>query len=192
MRALARTLVLSGLGMTICNGSYPASQGEHLVSHYIDMFAPASRPSYLHGEQVAVATLAMARLQKRMLDGAAAGAARDDRVGGVARRPLRPGDRPLVLARIRAQGADRGRRGTLTQRVRERWDDGARRDRCASSLPAERIADVLRRAGAPTTPAQIGVTPAFFARAVREARFLRDRYTFLDLAGDAGCLDEAR
>ena len=41
MRALARTLVLSGLGMTICDGSYPASQGEHLISHYIDMFAPA-------------------------------------------------------------------------------------------------------------------------------------------------------
>ncbi len=27
MRALARTLVLLGLGMTICDGSYPASQG---------------------------------------------------------------------------------------------------------------------------------------------------------------------
>ena len=44
MRALARTLVLSGLGMTICGGSYPASQGEHLISHYIDMFAPAEPP----------------------------------------------------------------------------------------------------------------------------------------------------
>jgi len=30
---LARTLVWSGLGMTICGGSYPASQGEHLISH---------------------------------------------------------------------------------------------------------------------------------------------------------------
>jgi len=28
---LARTLVLSGFGMTICGGSYPASQGEHLM-----------------------------------------------------------------------------------------------------------------------------------------------------------------
>ena len=52
MRVLARTLVLSGLGMTICGGSYPASQGEHLISHYIDMFAPAGRAEYFHGEQV--------------------------------------------------------------------------------------------------------------------------------------------
>ncbi len=64
MRALARTLVLSGIGMTICGGSYPASQGEHLISHYIDMFAPADRGTYLHGEQVAVTTLTMARIQE--------------------------------------------------------------------------------------------------------------------------------
>ena len=64
MRALARTLILSGLGMTICDGSYPASQGEHLISHYIDMFAPAGRGAYFHGEQVAVATLTMARIQE--------------------------------------------------------------------------------------------------------------------------------
>ena len=43
MRALARTLVLSGIGMTICGGSYPASQGEHLISHYIDMLSAPAR-----------------------------------------------------------------------------------------------------------------------------------------------------
>jgi glycerol-1-phosphate dehydrogenase [NAD(P)+] len=56
MRALARTLVLSGIGMTLCGGSYPASQGEHLISHYIDMRSPPARADYLHGEQVAVST----------------------------------------------------------------------------------------------------------------------------------------
>ena len=30
---------------------------------------------------------------------------------------------------------------------------------------------------------------AFYADAVRHARFLRNRYTFLDLAADAGVLD---
>ena len=67
MRSLARTLVLSGLGMTLCGGSYPASQGEHLISHYIDMFAPATRGKFFHGEQVAVATLTMARIQEDVL-----------------------------------------------------------------------------------------------------------------------------
>jgi glycerol-1-phosphate dehydrogenase [NAD(P)+] len=67
MRVLARTLVLSGLGMTICGGSHPASQGEHLISHYIDMFAPRERAAFFHGEQVAVATLTMAQIQEAML-----------------------------------------------------------------------------------------------------------------------------
>ena len=56
-------------------------------------------------------------------------------------------------------------------------------------MPSSRIADVLRRAGVPATPRDLGLTDEFFGRAVREARFLRDRYTFLDLAADARCLD---
>ena len=47
----------------------------------------------------------------------------------------------------------------------------------------------MKRAGGPTTPADIGLEPAFYAGAVRNARFLRDRYTFLDLADDSGYLD---
>jgi glycerol-1-phosphate dehydrogenase [NAD(P)+] len=53
-------------------------------------------------------------------------------------------------------------------------------------VPVERIRAVLRRAGCPTTPEEIGLAPAFYASAVRNARFLRDRYTFLDLAADSG------
>jgi len=53
-------------------------------------------------------------------------------------------------------------------------------------LSAERIRAVLQRAGCPTGPAQIGLAPTFYATAVRNARFLRNRYTFLDLADDSG------
>jgi glycerol-1-phosphate dehydrogenase [NAD(P)+] len=55
-------------------------------------------------------------------------------------------------------------------------------------IPAERIHDALRRAGCPTTPEEIGLSPEFYATAVRNARFLRNRYTFLDLADDTGLL----
>jgi glycerol-1-phosphate dehydrogenase [NAD(P)+] len=66
-RHLVRTLVLSGFGMTLCGGSYPASQGEHLLSHYIDMMGPPELPHAFHGEQTGVCALAMARLQDRIL-----------------------------------------------------------------------------------------------------------------------------
>jgi glycerol-1-phosphate dehydrogenase [NAD(P)+] len=48
----------------------------------------------------------------------------------------------------------------------------------------------MRRAGGPLSSIDIGVAPAFYAGAVQHARYLRDRFTFLDLAGDAGLLKD--
>ena len=47
--------MLSGFGMTICGGSYPASQGEHLISHHIEMMPPLGWEPALHGEQIVIA-----------------------------------------------------------------------------------------------------------------------------------------
>jgi glycerol-1-phosphate dehydrogenase [NAD(P)+] len=184
MRALARTLLLSGLGMTLCGGSYPASQGEHLVSHYIDMFAPPARADYLHGEQVAVATLATARLQERVLaqeppecaatqETEATLAARfGEEIGRSCWREFSQKALSATTAQAR------------TARLREVWPElRAAQQRVA--LGASRIERVLRRAGAPVTPEAIGVSEPFFERAMREARYLRNRLTFLDLAWSA-------
>jgi glycerol-1-phosphate dehydrogenase [NAD(P)+] len=75
----------------------------------------------------------------------------------------------------------------LEQRLRATWDDLRARLR-RDMIPAATIAAVLARAGCPASPADIGLTPQFYAAAVRNARFLRDRYTFLDLADDSGRL----
>jgi len=71
IRLLARVLVLSGFGMAICGNSMPASQGEHLISHYTDMMGDRSWPAAYHGEQIGVTTLTMARLQEAILAGPA-------------------------------------------------------------------------------------------------------------------------
>ncbi len=68
MERLVRTLLLSGFGTAICGNSRPASQGEHLISHFMDMFGDPAWPPAFHGEQIAVTTLTMARLQERLLD----------------------------------------------------------------------------------------------------------------------------
>jgi len=187
MRVLARTLVLSGLGMTICGGSYPASQGEHLISHYIDMFAPAGRAEYFHGEQVAVATLTMARMQQAMLAGPPPRVVAEP----VSREELlqRFGE-PIGAAcwsdyapkRLSPEAAE-----ALSARIAERWNDLCN-ELQNIIIPSARLAKVLGRAGCPRTPEAIGVTTEFYRRAVRDARFLRDRYTFLDLAAAAGRL----
>jgi glycerol-1-phosphate dehydrogenase [NAD(P)+] len=185
MRALARTLILSGLGMTICDGSYPASQGEHLISHYIDMFAPAGREPYFHGEQVAVATLTMARIQEEVL---AAGPPRlrpESIDCAELQRRLGAGIGESCWREFAAKQLTPDAEARLERHLADHWDDiGDSVGR--AMLPAARIETVLQRAGCPTTPEQIGISPAFYATAVRNARFLRNRYTFLDLADDSG------
>ncbi len=188
MRALARTLVLSGHGMTICGGSYPASQGEHLISHYIDMFAPPGRNACFHGEQVAVATLTMARLQEDVL---AAGPPRLHSCA-VTKDVLQrlfgeeTGASCWLEFEPKCLSGDAAER--LSRRIADVWDEWVRALR-AVMLPASRVATALARAGGPATPADIGLSPGFYAAAVRHARLLRNRYTFLDLAADSGRLE---
>src|SRR5205085_11915785 len=67
IRHLVRTLVLSGFGMTLCGGSYPASQGEHLLAHYIAILHPHDPHGPLHGEEIGVCTLVMAAVQEEIL-----------------------------------------------------------------------------------------------------------------------------
>lgn len=187
MRALARTLVLSGIGMTLCGGSYPASQGEHLVSHYLDMREAAPGAGRLHGEQVAVATIAMARIQEAMLDGPAP----ELRPSSTDEHALRAhfGDElgSACWREFAPKRLDAARARELTERVAARWLE-VRRLAASVALASDRLASVMRRAGGPVAPADIGVDASTWTAAVRHARFLRDRYTFLDLADDAGAL----
>lgn len=67
---LFQTLILSGKGMTHAGGSYPASQGEHMIAHAYEMMAQQQDYHYTepyHGELIAVTTLEMAALQESLL-----------------------------------------------------------------------------------------------------------------------------
>ncbi len=67
LKLLLEILLLSGLGMTIAGGSYPASQSEHLIAHTIDMKFPETSKNLLHGQMIAVTSLTAAKLQKSLL-----------------------------------------------------------------------------------------------------------------------------
>jgi glycerol-1-phosphate dehydrogenase [NAD(P)+] len=187
IRRLVKTLVLSGFGMTLCGGSEPASQGEHLISHYIDMLGdPAWRETF-HGEQIGVTTLTMARLQAQILDGPPPHI-----------EPSRLDEAALIhhfgpeLGRscwqeFRRKRVDPGAAIQLNHRIRERWDE-IRTRIGAIHKPPEELRAVLERAGAPTTPGALGWPAKFYRQAVRHARLIRNRYTFLDLACDSSFL----
>jgi glycerol-1-phosphate dehydrogenase [NAD(P)+] len=69
------------------------------------------------------------------------------------------------------------------------WSDIARQIE-AIHISSHTLEKALGRAGAPTKGQAIGVSDPDYEDAVLGARYLRDRFTFLDLADDAGRLGE--
>lgn len=188
MEKLARTLLLSGFGTAICGNSLPASQGEHLISHYGDMLPDAQRPFTFHGEQIGVTTLTMARLQGRMLDGPApvVSADRNTEADFVAR--FGPGLGSSCWADYSQKRLTEDKAARINQRIAAKWPE-IRAAIEAISLHADFLSLVLKEADAPRTPEDLGWPRASYQAAVRHAREIRNRYTFLDLAADAGALN---
>jgi glycerol-1-phosphate dehydrogenase [NAD(P)+] len=189
VRALTRLLVLAGLGMGIVGGSEPASMGEHLISHYVDLMAQP-HPGSLHGEQVGVATLTISRLQNAMLRAARPPEVRPTRLdpGALrARYGARLGDQ--CRAEFRAKAMDERGAERMNARLAEVWPAMSSRLR-EIMVPTERLEAAMAAAGAATSGLDLGLERGFYQGAVRHAREIRRRYSILDLAGDAGVLED--
>jgi glycerol-1-phosphate dehydrogenase [NAD(P)+] len=193
-------LILTGIAMQISGSSRPASGTEHRFSHLWEMQALGHEGATVpHGFKVGVGTLAAAALYERVL-------ARDpgkiDVEALCSRWPSREEvERSVRTAHDIPEVAEHAVEQSLTKYVdadglrsrlvllRERWP--AIRERLeAQLLPAVELREMLHAAGAPTTPAEIGVSPSQLRTSYNLARTIRSRYTVLDLAYEAGLLDE--
>ena len=64
---LTEILIHSGLAMTFCSGSYPASQGEHMIAHLYEMLDAKNANLLYHGEHIAITSLTMIDIQENFL-----------------------------------------------------------------------------------------------------------------------------
>jgi glycerol-1-phosphate dehydrogenase [NAD(P)+] len=186
MRRLVRTLLLSGFGTAIVGSSAPASQAEHLVSHYLDMLGPSNRPPVFHGEQIGVTTLSIARLQEAMLEAPPVLVAdRTTEAEFVARYGEHLGHSTwaeFAEKRLTPERADE-----LNHRIATDWQKFMAHAHTIA-LPSAQIHAALTAAGAPTTPEAIHLDRPFYESALTYARDIRNRYTVLDLAAASGRL----
>jgi glycerol-1-phosphate dehydrogenase [NAD(P)+] len=187
---LHRVLTLCGFGVSFTGATNHGSMGEHQISHYIDCFAGERHPGTLHGQQVGVAALTMARLQAQILDADAPPVVAATSVDETDMR-RRYGDEVFAICRaeldqkaLDAAGADR-----LNAKLESIWPQ-LRAELQAFRVPVERMRSALASAGGPTTAAALGLDVGFYREAVRHAREIRKRYSALDLAADARRLDE--
>lgn len=188
-------LMLSGYSMVLAGSSAPASGGEHLISHYLDMKAALYGTEHdLHGAQVGVATLECLRLWERVLaldpdaidaDACAAAQPSDEQIGTWINE-----DWPeAVAAEVRAQWAEKRLDADGVKRELDLFRAKLAREREAWStdlLPAAVVEKAIRAVGGPVTPEELDAPVAEFRNALRRARFIRNRFTVLDLAAELG------
>lgn len=156
---LFRTLIASGEGMCLAGGSYPASQGEHMIAHTMEMLFGDALPETYHGEQISVTTLTMAKLQEEMLSQAT---------------PPR-----LKAAAEESNFTKMQNRDDIEQRLSAHWHD-IRKQLKRAALPYAYLRDCALKAGCPVTPEDLGWNETGYQQAMAVAHTTRDRFTFLD------------
>lgn len=197
---LVSGLILSGLAMQVYRGTRPASGADHYFSHLweLDHLGADWDPPLSHGFKVAIGTLAMCAFYERFLARDLTQLDIEQAVG-----QWKPWEEVEADIRSRFSGAlaDNAVKETKVKFVDA---DGLRRrlqthilgwnqvrPRIVEQLlPAKELQQLLRTAGAPATPEDIGLHAADVQATFPRAMYYRSRYTVLDLAREAGWFDE--
>ncbi len=187
---LYRVLILTGFGNVITGTSHSGSMGEHQVSHWIDMFAGSAHPGTKHGQQVGVASLAMARLHEEILSLDKAPQIKPTQQSEEEFRARYGEDMGrMCFAEARKKAFDEQGAAKFNARLDRLWPE-LREELKAAMLPPTRMKEVLSAAGGATTATELGLSRDVWRKAMKHARDIRNRWSFLDLADDSGLLDD--
>ncbi len=187
IEALFNALLYSGIAMTIMGTSAPASGGEHLLSHTLDMMSSVDGAAHdFHGRQVGLGTLFASALYERIF------------------RIESPGCSSLVPDIDRAfwgpiaESIDeqyQAKKATLEAMRTKLTDGGTWQNFLAACRPKIRhpaqIKSCLRAAGAAHTIEDIGCSRERLLAAALHMQEIRSRPTVIDLAWAVGVLPAA-
>ncbi len=188
IEALFHALLYSGIAMTIIGSSAPASGGEHLLSHTLDMMSGVDGVAHdLHGRQVGLGTLFASALYERIF---------------TIETPARVTGLPPVI--------DDNFWGPLAEAVRQQYEEkipslaimrekltdgqtwGTFLAACRAQVRSpDQIKSCLRSAGAAHTFTDVGCSRERFLTAVLHAHEIRKRPSVIDLAWILGILPAA-
>jgi len=198
--ALFAGLTISGLAMEFHGSSRPASGADHQIAHLWEMegLVVDGEPA-AHGACVAVGCHTVLALYDWLLDQDLAGLDVD---AVAARAPSLAAKHAAAEAALAPALAERAKAETAAKHL----DAPAHRDRLQALkhvwprlrrrldnhlMRATEMARLLRRAGAPVRATDLGVDARRHRRTVSASRFIRSRYTVLDLLDECGLLETA-
>ena len=171
LQLLMEILLLSGEGMTMAGGSYPASQSEHLIAHAIEMKYPEIAEKKLHGEMIAVTTLTSARLQKELLQS--------------------------VIPTIQLQSSSKSRGDFFSVKIAKQCEEEYRQKLTLKPkkvdwqklkqelqkihLDESRLKEIFAHFKIKTSARSLGLSSQKYQDCVDNAKLIRNRFTCLDL-----------
>ena len=192
-------LASSGYGMQMYHDSRPASGSEHMYSHIWEMEGLTFHGEDVsHGFKVGIGTLTstllfeyvvqndFASLKERMKKPLTADERRREINALLVKNCYGPGPAETAMKKYLTPEQTLERRqliaskwGTLQRRLKEQI------------IPFESLRDMLKKAGCPVSPLEIGLGREQYFHAVPTAQLIRIRYTVLDLLYECGLLEDA-
>lgn len=199
LRDLIEGLVIAGLAMQISSSTRAASGSEHLFSHLWEMQGLTHAGEGVpHGIQVGVGALASSSLLHWLLERGLDDLPIDLQAWPtperfeveIRRAHLDPAQADQAVRESLAKHPTQQQLKDRQTRAREVWPQ--LRLFLQGWCPApDTLRGQLAAAGCPTSPGQIGLTPARLRDSFALARQIRARYTVLDLAVETGLLEPA-
>lgn len=179
LRLLMEILLLSGASMSLAGSSAPASQSEHLIAHAFSMKYP--RNGVLHGLQIATTCLTSAKIQEEFLaldelqmrDFNFPKAKMVDLFGEVVAREC---ERDFAKKAALISSNQR----VLAMDLGQNWGDYAA-SLAKILLPEAGLRDIFGHFGIEVGPGALGIGSEEYYELVGVARFVRGRFTVLDL-----------
>ncbi len=182
LAALSRMTLLNGIAAIIIGSTHAGSMGEHLISHYIDMFMGEKHPGTLHGEQVAVTTLLLSKIQNQIINFSDTLVFKKLNITDNNFRELF-GDKIFnqMYKQFKKKYFDGEKLDNLNNLLEKKWPE-QKAILKKHLLPTESIEKALKNCGAPTNNVELRIPNNFYNLAIKNSFLLRDRFSYLDVA----------
>ena len=182
LAALSRMTLLNGIAAIIIGSTHAGSMGEHLISHYIDMFMGEKHPGTLHGEQVAVTTLLLSKIQNQIINFSDTLVFKKLNITDNKFRELF-GNKIFtqMYEQFKKKYFDGEKLDNLNNLLEKKWPE-QKTILKKHLLPTESIEKALKNCGAPTNNVELRIPNNFYNLAIKNSFLLRDRFSYLDVA----------
>lgn len=191
-------LIRTGIAMSYVGNSRPASGSEHHMSHYWEtMFLFQGKEALLHGTKVGLTSIIIAKIYEWL-------SKEKDFDFAHAEKEIRAFDQVAWEDKMRCfyqqaapgiiANAAKDKRNDVDLRLKRlsfiKENIAKIQEIAASAQPYTVVENIMKKAGAPLRPIEVGISDEIVHNSVLVAHEVRQRYTILNLLHDLGMLEK--